>query len=116
MLLEYLALGILVVGVIVAIYVFLFIHDIPYQIAKKRNHPQAEAIHVACWLSLFTLNALWPIVYMWSVSNIRPLSIKVSGNEGLEGSGEDNDDIRASLDTLRKQVAQLEQKLDEAQS
>jgi len=29
-------------------YTFIFIHDIPYEQAKKRNHPQADAIHVAC--------------------------------------------------------------------
>lgn len=115
MLLEYVALGILVVGVIVAIYVFLYIHDIPYQIAKKRNHPQTEAIHVACWLSLFTLNALWPLVYMWSVGNIRPLSIKVTDGDKLDANEEDATDIRDRLDSLREQVKQLEQQLDKAQ-
>jgi len=48
-------------------YGFIYVHDLPYKIAKKRHHPHAEAIHVACWLSLFTLHAIWPIVYIWSV-------------------------------------------------
>ena len=30
------------------------IHDIPYLIAKKRNHPHADAIHTAGWVSLFS--------------------------------------------------------------
>ncbi|MDX7812186.1 DUF3302 domain-containing protein, partial [Aeromonas caviae] len=32
------------------------IHDIPYEIAKHRNHPHQDAIHVAGWVSLFTLH------------------------------------------------------------
>jgi hypothetical protein len=38
-------------------------------IAKKREHPHEESIHVACWLSLFTLHAIWPFVYSWAVSH-----------------------------------------------
>ena len=68
MFLEYFSLVILIVGLTLVFYTFIYIHDIPYQIAKKRNHPQAEAIHVACWLSVFTLNALWPLVFMWGSS------------------------------------------------
>jgi Protein of unknown function (DUF3302) len=48
-------------------YAFIYIHDLPFKIAEKRHHPQAEAIHVGCWLSLFTLHALWPFLYIWAV-------------------------------------------------
>lgn len=64
--LDYLALVILILGLTLVFYAFIFIHDLPYKIAHKRHHPQAEAIHVACWLSLFTLHALWPFVYIWA--------------------------------------------------
>jgi hypothetical protein len=69
MFLDYLALVILVMGLTVVFYTFVFIHDLPHKIAKQREHPHEEAIHVACWLSLFTLHALWPIVFMWAVSH-----------------------------------------------
>lgn len=65
--LDYLALVILIAGLTLVFYGFIYIHDLPYQIAKKRHHPHAEAIHVASWLSLFTLHAIWPFVYIWSV-------------------------------------------------
>ena len=65
--LDYLALVILILGLTLVFYAFIYIHDLPYKIAKKRQHPHAEAIHVACWLSLFTLHALWPFVYIWAV-------------------------------------------------
>jgi hypothetical protein len=67
MFLDYLALVILLIGLTLTFYAFIYVHDLPYKIAKKRHHPQAEAIHVACWLSLFTLHALWPFVYIWAV-------------------------------------------------
>jgi Protein of unknown function (DUF3302) len=41
-------------------YGIIAIHDIPYKIAKKREHPHQDAIHAAGWVSLFTLNVLWP--------------------------------------------------------
>ena len=66
--LEYLALVILIIGLTLVFYTFVYIHDIPYDIAKHRKHPNAEAIHAACWLSLFTLHAIWPIVFIWAIS------------------------------------------------
>jgi hypothetical protein len=65
--LEYVALAFLLLSITALFYLFIFIHDLPYRTAKKRNHPQQEAIHYACWLSLFTLHAIWPLVYLWAV-------------------------------------------------
>jgi hypothetical protein len=64
--LDYLSLVILIAGLTLTFYAFIYIHDLPHKIAKKRHHPQEEAIHVACWLSLLTLHALWPFIYMWA--------------------------------------------------
>jgi len=69
MFLDYLSLFILLAGLTLVFYTFIYIHDLPHTIAKKREHPHEEAIHVACWLSLFTLHAIWPIVYIWAVSH-----------------------------------------------
>jgi len=73
MILNYLSLGLLIMGLTMIFYGFIFIHDIPYMIAKKNNHVHAEAIHVACWLSLFTLHAIWPIVFIWAVMGNKPV-------------------------------------------
>ena len=81
MFLNYFALGALIVGISLVIYTFIYIHDIPYQIAKKRDHDQQEAIHLACWLSLFTLHAIWPIVFIWAVMKPKPLAIKIEEDE-----------------------------------
>jgi hypothetical protein len=83
MFLSYFSLAVLLIGLMLVFYTFIYIHDIPYEIAKKRNHSQAEAIHVACWLSLFTLHAIWPIVYIWAIAKPRPLSVAIeSGGLG----------------------------------
>lgn len=66
MFLNYFALGVLILVFLVIFYGVIIIHDIPYEIAKKRNHPHADAIHVAGWVSLFTLHVLWPFLWIWA--------------------------------------------------
>ena len=65
--LNYLALGILLFVVIVLFYGIIAIHDIPYLIAKSRNHPHQDAIHAAGWVSLFTLHVIWPFLWIWAM-------------------------------------------------
>ncbi len=101
MFLEYVSLIMLVVAVTAVFYVFIFIHDIPYEMAKKRNHPQAEAIHYGCWLSLFTLHAIWPLVFMWAVFNREATKVP--------GSGGAMDELTEQVSVLQKRVAELEQ-------
>jgi hypothetical protein len=64
--LDYIALGILVFAAVVLFYGVIALHDIPYEIAVHRNHPQQDAIHVAGWVSLFTLHAIWPFLWIWA--------------------------------------------------
>lgn len=46
-------------------YAIIVVHDIPYEIAKRRGQPHQDAIHAAGWVSLFTLHALWPLLWIW---------------------------------------------------
>lgn len=66
MFLNYFALGVLIFVFLVLFYGIIMIHDIPYNIAKKRNHPHADAIHTAGWVSLFTLHVIWPFLWIWA--------------------------------------------------
>jgi len=52
--------------VILFVAVTLFYRVIPYEIAKHRNHPHQDALHVAGWVSLFTLHVLWPFLWIWA--------------------------------------------------
>ena len=64
--LSYVALYLLIFVVLVLFYGVIAIHDIPYEIAKHRDHPHQDAIHVAGWVSLFTLHAIWPFLWIWA--------------------------------------------------
>ena len=66
MFLEYVALFLLIFVALVFFYGVIVIHDIPYEIAKKRNHPHQDVLHVAGWVSLFTLHVLWPFLWIWA--------------------------------------------------
>jgi hypothetical protein len=65
--LNYFALGLLIFVLITLFYAILAIHDVPYDIAKHRNHPHQDAIHAAGWVSLFTLHAIWPFLWIWAM-------------------------------------------------
>jgi hypothetical protein len=103
--LEYVALAALLLSLTALFYIFIFIHDLPHRMAKKRDHPQADAIHYACWLSLFTLHALWPLVFLWAVSNKPSLSVQLAG----EGGGPGLEELKRGLEDLRGRIAILEQ-------
>ena len=65
--LNYFALGLLIFVLITLFYGIIAIHDVPYEIAKRRNHPHQDAIHAAGWVSLFTLHAIWPFLWIWAM-------------------------------------------------
>jgi ABC-type anion transport system duplicated permease subunit len=66
--LDYLALGLLVAVVVIFAVAVVALFDLPYRIATRRNHPQRDAIHAACWLSLFTAGLLWPLAFLWALT------------------------------------------------
>lgn len=104
MFLSYLALALLIVMIVVLVYAFIWVHDIPYRLAKKRNHPNLHAIHIACWLSLFTLHALWPFVFLWAIAQKPRFEVILVEGEGALATGE--------TASLRAVVAELQRRLD----
>jgi len=64
--LDYAALGVLIFVCLTFVYGIIYIHDIPYDIAKKRNHPHQDAIHTAGWVSLFLMHTIWPFLWIWA--------------------------------------------------
>jgi hypothetical protein len=101
MFLNYFALGVLIVVFLIIFYGIIILHDIPYLIAKARNHPHADAIHVAGWVSLFTLHVIWPFLWIWATL-YRP-----ERGWGMQHNAD------ATLASLQRRVAELEQKLDD---
>jgi hypothetical protein len=107
MFLNYLSLVILILGLVMVFYAFIYLHDLPYAIAKKHKHPQTEAIHVACWLSLFTLHAIWPIVFIWAIAKGEPANGETD-NPNASGVAE-------RINKLEHRLSQLEKPATEAQ-
>ena len=64
--LEYAALALLITMMTFLIYLIIYIHDIPYEIAKERGHPHQDAIHIAGWVSMFLAHSIWPFLWIWA--------------------------------------------------
>lgn len=99
--LNYFALGLLIFVVITLFYGIIAIHDVPYEIAKHRDHPHQDAIHAAGWVSLFTLHALWPFLWIWAML-YRPERGWGFAHGQAAGDGSNK------LDDLFRRVEQLE--------
>jgi hypothetical protein len=104
--LNYFALGLLIFVVVVLFYGIIAIHDIPYMIAKQRDHPHQDAIHAAGWVSLFTLHALWPFLWIWAMAYRPERGWGFSHGPAGGPAAATNE-----LDDLRRRVAELESKL-----
>jgi hypothetical protein len=109
MFLDYLSLFILCMGITVVFYTFIFIHDLPHKIAKNRGHPHEEAIGVACWLSLFTLHTMWPIVFLWAVAHKKGMYLPVTPHQPPPLPGADGD-LAHRLAALEERLRKLEAK------
>ena len=53
---------VLIVIIAAAVYVFVFLGRWPGKVAKKRSHPQVDAINVGSWVGLIAGGVLWPLV------------------------------------------------------
>ncbi len=109
--LDYIALGIFLAVLVTLLYAIIGIHDIPYEIAKKRKHPHQDAIHAAGWLSLFLLHTLWPFLWIWATL------YKPERGWGMLSDDDDTvigtpDNSTREFTALKARVAALEQKLE----
>jgi hypothetical protein len=105
--LNYFALFLLLFVVVVLFYGIIAIHDIPAKIAESRHHPHRDAIHAAGWVSLFTLHALWPFLWIWAMAYRPERGWGFPPHQA--GAGTEPPPASASeLEDLRRRVAELE--------
>ena len=105
MFLEYVALFILIFVALVFFYGIIAIHDIPYEISVKRNHPHQDVLHVAGWVSLFTLHAIWPFLWIWAMMYHEDRGWGIDTSSGGEGAG---DGLGGRLEAIEARLAELE--------
>lgn len=110
MFLDYFALVVLFFVAIVLFYGIIVIHDIPYEIAKHRNHPQQDAIHVAGWISLFTLHAIWPFLWIWATLYREDRGWGFQADE-RQRSVDPLPEWRSELEVMNQRMQALEQRL-----
>ena len=91
--LDIFALIVLLVLLLAAVAIWVVLAMLPGKIARKRNHPQADAINVGGWLGALLLGVLWPLVLVWAYT--KPQKV-----------------IKASDDTAGESVAELRERLD----
>lgn len=104
MFLDYVALFMLIFVALVMFYGIIAIHDIPYEISVKRNHPHQDVLHVAGWVSLFTLHVLWPFLWIWAMMYHQDRGWGIDTSD-LSGS---NDELAERLGAIEARLADLE--------
>lgn len=87
--LDIFALFILVVLIATAVAVWVILAMLPGQIARKREHPQADAIAVCGWWGAITLGLLMPIAFVWAYTDPRWRERPSSSSEGASDSGKE---------------------------
>jgi hypothetical protein len=85
-------------------YGIIVIHDIAYEICVRRNHPHQEVIHYTGSISLFTLHAIWPFLWIWATL------YREDSGWGFEKSTNTKNpsDYRAQINSFSQRVAYLE--------
>jgi Protein of unknown function (DUF3302) len=61
---------VLIILLISAVAVFCIAGALPGYIAKSRNHPWAQAVQVAGWVTLICGFVLWPVALIWAFVDV----------------------------------------------
>jgi hypothetical protein len=123
--LDYIALGMLIFTAISLLFGAIAILDLPYKIARDRNHPHQDAIYFAGWVSLFTLHAIWPLLWIWSAAYREqpgPRFIQINEDTAINDkaiaqpkdadAGLPDDDITDSVTLLRHKFEVLDDRIE----
>jgi Protein of unknown function (DUF3302) len=94
-----------------AIVVFWMLHVLPEKIAHKRHHPQQDAIHTLCLLSLLFGGLLWPIAWLWAYT--KPVTYKLAyGTEKHDDYFHKMGEKAHAGELLEYELAHLREELD----
>ena len=108
--LEIVALGILVFIAVSLLFGAIAMVGIPHQIAVERSHPHQDAIYFAGWVSLFTLHAIWPLLWVWSAAyreDPLPRFVEINEDTAINDKAI-NDKAPAKTGSVDLEIAQLD--------
>jgi CBS domain containing-hemolysin-like protein len=93
------------------IVLFWLVHVLPEKIAHKRHHPQRDAIHTLCLLSLAFGGLLWPIAWLWAYT--KPVAYRLAyGTEKHEDYYRETVEKAHAGELLEHELAHLRDELD----
>jgi CBS domain containing-hemolysin-like protein len=96
---------------IACIVLFWLVHVMPEKIAEKRHHPQKDAIHTLCLLSLVFGGLLWPIAWLWAYT--KPVAYRLAyGTEKHDAYYLDMGEKAKSGALLQDEIVHLRHELD----
>ncbi len=108
----YLAWFIIVFVPIGGIALFWMVHVLPEKIAHRRHHPQRDAIHTLCLLSLVFGGLLWPIAWLWAYT--KPVTYRAAyGTDKHEDYFHEMGAKAKAGTLLEHELAHLREELDE---
>ena len=107
----YLAWFVIIFVPIGLIVLFWLVHILPEKIAHKRHHPQRDAIHTLCLLSLLFGGLLWPIAWLWAFT--KPVTYKLAyGTEKHDDYFHEMGAKAQAGNLLEHELAHLREELD----
>ena len=93
------------------IVLFWLVHVLPEKIAHKRHHPQRDAIHTLCLLSLAFGGLLWPIAWLWAYT--KPAGYRLAyGTEKHEDYYHELGEKAQAGQLLEHELVHLREELD----
>ena len=94
-----------------------YLGSLPGNIARKRNHPQVDAINAASWIGLALLGAGWPIAFVWAFLKSGPVGS--NGEDAaepadgpVENSAATQPTNESHLASIATSLARIEQRLN----
>jgi hypothetical protein len=107
----YLAWFVVIFVPIGAIVLFWMVHVLPEKIAHKRHHPQRDAIHTLCLLSLVFGGLLWPVAWLWAYT--KPVTYRAAyGTDKHDDYFHEMGDKAKAGELLEHELAHLREELD----
>lgn len=93
------------------IVLFWMVHVLPEKIAEKRHHPQKDAIHTLCLLSLLFGGLLWPLAWLWAY--MKPVTYQLAyGTDKHEDYFHEMGDKARAGQLSAQDLAYLREELD----
>ncbi len=96
--------GILFLAIVIAI---VGLGSLPGNIARRRGHPQADAITAAGWIGIASMGIFWPIAFVWAFLRPSNDAVTQTTQEGEES---------AQLADMQNRLKALELAVDKLQA